>query len=126
KNKLKETAADLKKGIIAFSPLEQGVLTDRYLDGIPQDSRIRTDGRYLTEKSLAPERMEKVKNLSKIAHERGQTLAQMALAWVLKDEAVTSVLIGASKPEQIVENLASAENNAFSKEELEAIDKIVL
>ena len=126
KNGLLDAAKQEKKGIIAFSPLEQGVLTDRYLNGIPSDSRIRTDGRYLTEKSLSEERMEKVRALSKIAHERGQTLAQMALAWVLKDEAVTSVLIGASKPEQIVENLASADNNVFSEEEIKAIDEICL
>lgn len=126
KNGLLDAAKQEKKGIIAFSPLEQGVLTDRYLNGIPSDSRIRTDGRYLTEKSLSEERMEKVRALSKIAHERGQTLAQMALAWVLKDEAVTSVLIGASKPEQIVENLASADNNVFSEEEIKAINEICL
>lgn len=125
-NGLLKAAKQEKKGIIAFSPLEQGVLTDRYLDGIPADSRIRTDGRFLTEKSLDASRMEKVRNLSKIAHDRGQTLAQMALSWVLKDEAVTSVLIGASKPAQIVENLASADKNNFTEDELKEIDKIIL
>jgi len=125
-NGLLKAAKQEKKGIIAFSPLEQGILTDRYLDGIPDDSRIRTDGRFLTKKSLDATRMEKVKKLSKIAGDRGQTLAQMALSWVLKDEAVTSVLIGASKPTQIVENLASVDKTSFTENELKEIDKIVL
>ncbi len=126
KNGLLASAEKEGKGVIIFSPLEQGVLTDRYLDGIPEDSRIRTSGRFLTEATLTPERMEKVQKLNEIAKERGQSLAQMALAWVLNHSAVTSVLIGASKPEQILENLKSTENIAFSAEELQKIDQIVL
>lgn len=123
RNGLKETAVELKKGIIAFSPLAQGMLTDRYLKGIPEDSRIKTDGRFLTASAVTEERLAQVRALSKIAENRGQTLAEMALAWVLKDGAVTSVLIGASKPSQILDNIKAAENTAFTKEELDEIDK---
>ena len=112
--------------MIIFSPLAQGLLTDRYLKGIPEDSRIRTDGRFLNEKSLTDEKMEKVKKLNEIAKERGQTLAQMALSWVYSREGITSVLIGASKPEQILENLQMTNNIQFSDEELNAIDHILL
>lgn len=121
-NGLKETAARLNKGIIAFSPLAQGLLTNRYLNGIPADSRIATDGRYLKESAITPEKLEKIKALSKIAERRGQTLAEMALAWVLKDGVVTSVLIGASKPSQILDNIKAIQNTSFSAEELEEID----
>ena len=123
-NGLKETAAKLKKGIIAFSPLSQGLLTDRYLKEIPEDSRIRRDGRYLKENALTPEKLDKIQRLNGLAAERGQSLAQMALAWVLRDGVVTSVLIGASKPEQILDNVKVAENANFSDEELESIEKI--
>lgn len=122
-NGLKETAAELKKGIIAFSPLAQGMLTDRYLKGIPEDSRIKTDGRFLTSSAVIEERLAQVKALSKIAESRGQTLAEMALAWVLKDSAVTSVLIGASKPSQILDNIKAVNNTSFTREELDEIDK---
>ena len=100
-NGLKAAAREEGKGIIAFSPLAQGMLTDRYLNGIPQDSRIRTDGRFLQEKTVQA-KMQKIQQLNEIAKERGESLAQMALKWVRKDEDVTSVLIGASKPEQIL------------------------
>lgn len=123
-NGLKETAARLNKGIIAFSPLAQGLLTNRYLNGIPADSRIATDGRYLKESAITPEKVEKIKALSKIAERRGQTLAEMALAWVLKDGVVTSVLIGASKPSQILDNIKAIQNTSFSAEELEEIDEL--
>lgn len=123
-NGLKETAARLNKGIIAFSPLAQGLLTNRYLNGIPVDSRIATDGRYLKESAITPEKLEKIKALSKIAERRGQTLAEMALAWVLKDGVVTSVLIGASKPSQILDNIKAIQNTSFSAEELEEIDEL--
>ena len=123
-NGLKEAANKLKKGIIAFSPLEQGLLTDRYLNGIPSDSRIKKDGRYIQENALTPERLSQIKQLNDLASKRGQSLAQMALAWILRDGIVTSVLIGASKPQQILDNLAAAKNTSFSSEELELIDKI--
>ena len=104
-NGLKSTAVRLEKGIIAFSPLAQGMLTNRYLNGIPADSRIMTDGRFLKQSAVTPERLEQIRKLNEIAKERGQTLAEMALAWVLKDGVVTSVLIGASKPSQILDNI---------------------
>ncbi len=122
KNGLKETAARLQKGIICFSPLAQGMLTDRYLHGIPADSRIRTDGRFLQESALTPKRLEQIRTLAAIAAARGQSLAQMALSWILRDGVVTSVLIGASRPEQILDNIRSVKNTRFSAEELAAID----
>ena len=125
-NGLKQTAKELKKGIIAFSPLAQGMLTDRYLKGIPEDSRIKTDGRFLTESSITEEKLAQIKALSEIAKNRGQTLAEMALAWVLKDGDVTSVLIGASKPSQILDNIKATENTSFTEEELLLIDKYSL
>lgn len=123
-NGLKSTAARLEKGIIAFSPLAQGMLTDRYLNGIPADSRIMTDGRFLKQSAVTPERLEQIRKLNEIAKERGQTLAEMALAWVLRDGVVTSVLIGASKPSQILDNIKAINNTAFSAEELKRIDEI--
>ena len=123
-NGLKSTAARLEKGIIAFSPLAQGMLTNRYLNGIPADSRIMTDGRFLKQSAVTPERLEQIRKLNEIAKERGQTLAEMALAWVLKDGVVTSVLIGASKPSQILDNIKAINNTAFSAEELKRIDEI--
>lgn len=121
-NGLKEMAHKLNKGIIAFSPLAQGLLTDRYLKGIPEDSRIKTDGRFLKAEILTEKKLMQIANLNEIAKQRGQTLAQMALAWILKDNIVTSVLIGASKPEQILMNLEAMDNIAFSSEELKLID----
>ena len=123
-NGLKETAAKLHKGIIAFSPLAQGMLTDRYLHGIPEDSRIRTDGRFLKENALTQERLGQIRKLNDLAAERGQTLAEMALAWILRDGIVTSVLIGASRPEQILDNIKALENTHFTEEELRIIDYI--
>lgn len=122
-NGLKQTAAELKKGIIAFSPLAQGMLTDRYLHGIPEDSRIKTDGRFLKEGSITEERLAQIRGLNEIAKNRGQTLAEMALAWVLRDGIVTSVLIGASKPSQILDNIKATENTTFTQDELDEIDK---
>lgn len=126
KNGLKETAHKLGKGIIAFSPLAQGMLTDRYLNGIPSDSRIKTDGRFLQETALTPERLGQIKKLNELAAKRGQTLAEMALSWILKDGVVTSVLIGASKPSQILDNIKAIQNTVFSKEELDLINEISL
>lgn len=111
-------------GIIAFSPLAQGTLSTKYLHGIPEDSRVKTDGRFLKEQDLTPEKLEKIRALDALAKRRGQTLPQMALAWVLKDSDVTSVLIGASRPEQIVENCEMLKSAPFTQEELDCIEKI--
>ncbi len=112
-------------GCIAFSPLQQGILTGKYLNGVPADSRIGTGkSPYLHEDALKPELLEKVRKLNEIAEKRGQTLAQMALAWILKDGKVTSVLIGASRPEQILDNIKALDNIVFSEEELRRIDEI--
>ena len=123
-NGLKQAARECQKGIISFSPLAQGMLTDRYLNGIPEDSRIKTDGRFLNQEKLAPH-IEQIKKLNDIAAKRGETLAQMALKWVVKDDDVTSVLVGASKPQQILENLKVMEGTGFSEEELRMIDEVV-
>lgn len=125
-NGLKDTAAELGKGIIAFSPLAQGVLTNRYLNGIPEDSRIMTDGRFLTKDALTEERLQQIRNLNGIAAGRGQTLAEMALSWVLRDGIVTSVLVGASRPEQVLDDIRAIQNLEFSKEELAKIDSVSL
>ena len=125
-NGLKDTARELQKGLITFSPLAQGQLTDRYLNGIPADSRIRTDGRYLKEATLAPHRMEQIRRLNDLAAQRGESLAQMALGWLLRQEEVTSVLIGASKPQQILDNVKALSCAPFTEEELRLIDKISL
>ncbi len=124
-NGLKAYAAQDGIGLIAFSPLAQGLLTDRYLQGIPSDCRIRTDGRFLQETAINESYLAKVTRLNALANERGQTLAQMALSWVLRDGDVTSVLIGASKPEQIVDNAAIVHAPAFSAEELRLIEDII-
>ena len=126
RNGLKDTAAELGKGIIAFSPLAQGLLTDRYLKGIPADSRIMTDGRFLKEQSLTEEKLEQIRKLNELAARRGQTLAQMALSWILRDGIVTSVLVGASKPQQVLDNIKAAENTVFTADELALIDRISL
>lgn len=126
KNGILSSAIAKEKGMIIFSPLAQGLLTDRYLGGIPKDSRVMTDGRFLNEKSLSAQMLEKIEKLNQIAQKRGQSLAQMALSWVYSRQGITSVLIGASKPEQIIENLKMAENLSFTKEELDEIDTIVL
>lgn len=124
RNGLKETSAKLNKGIIAFSPLEQGMLSDRYLNGIPQDSRIRTDGRFLQATALTETRLQQIRDLNELAAKRGQTLAEMALAWILRDGIVTSVLVGASKPSQILDNIGALKNTAFTDEEKNMIDSI--
>lgn len=126
KNGLKDMAVKKKKGIIAFSPLAQGTLTDRYLNGIPADSRVKTDGRFLKESQLTEEKLSQIRALNEIAKERGETLAQMALKWVLKDGAVTSVLIGASRPQQILDNLKVLESAGFTQAELEKINAAAL
>lgn len=113
-------------GSIAFSPLAQGLLTNKYLHGIPEDSRAKkVSSRFLNEKDITAEKLEKIRQLNDIAGERGQTLAQMALAWVLRNDVVTTVLIGASKPEQIVDNKNIINNLCFSDKELEMIEEIL-
>ena len=112
-------------GSIAFSPLEQGLLTDKYLKGIPADSRAAKDGRYLKPEQIAPEKLYMISQLNEIAKKRGQTLAQMAIAWLLKDPRITSVLIGVSKPEQLDDNVAAVKNSSFSEEELSQIKAIL-
>ena len=124
-NGLKETSAKLGKGIICFSPLAQGLLSDRYLKDIPADSRVKKDGRFLKEETVNEKRDILIK-LNEIASARNQTLAEMALAWILKDSAITSVLVGASRPGQILDNIKALENTSFSKEELAAIDKLTI
>ena len=124
KNGLKEKAKELGKGIICFSPLAQGILTDRYLKGIPEDSRVRTSGQFLRESQITDDKIQKVAALNELAAKRGQTLAEMALAWILKDGYVTSVLIGASKPSQILDNIKATENIVFTEEEIRLIDSI--
>ncbi|MGN0023749.1 MAG: L-glyceraldehyde 3-phosphate reductase [Elusimicrobiaceae bacterium] len=123
-NGLKKYALKNGLGLIAFSPLAQGLLTGRYLNGVPADSRIAKDGRFLKRADLTPERLLQIVALNKVAEKRGQTLAQMALNWVLRDEAVTSVIIGASRPEHVKENLGVMAFPSFTEEELEEIDKI--
>ena len=125
KNGLKDMSAKLNKGIISFSPLAQGLLTDRYLNGVPDDSRIATDGRFLKTDNLTEKKLNAIRELNEMAKSREQSLAQMALAWVLKDGIVTSVLIGASKSEQVLDNIAAIKNTEFSDEELKKIDKVV-
>lgn len=112
-------------GIITFCPLAQGLLTDRYLNGIPQDSRIRTDGRFLKEDAIDENTIAKIRALNDIAKQRGQSLAQMALAWILRDDDITSVLIGASRPSQIIDNVGMLSNLSFSEEERSRIDDIL-
>jgi L-glyceraldehyde 3-phosphate reductase len=112
-------------GCIPFSPLSQGMLTDKYLNGIPADSRVATSGVFLNEKNITPDKIEKIKKLNDIAKQRGQKLVHMALAWILKDKRITTVLIGASKPEQIIDSLKCLNNIEFSKEELKSIDEIL-
>lgn len=123
-NGLKETAFRLKKGIIVFSPLAQGLLTNRYINCIPQDSRIKKDGRYLKESALTQEKLAQIRALNRVAEARGQSLAQMALSWLLRNEEVTSVLVGASKPEQLLDNIKALDNLSFTDEELKKIDEI--
>ena len=125
-NSLKKVTDELKKGLIVFSPLAQGRLSDRYLNGIPADSRVRTDGRFLNEDSLDEKSLGQIRALNEIALKRGESLACMALAWVLQNKEVTSVLIGASKAEQIKENIKAIKAGKFTEEELKLIDQISL
>ncbi len=112
-------------GCIPFSPLAQGLLTDKYLGGIPADSRVATSGVFLKESSITPEKIEVISKLNEIAKSRGQKLSHMALAWILKDKRITTVLIGASKPEQITDSIKALDNTSFSAEEIKLIDYIL-
>ena len=121
---LLDTLAEENVGLIAFSPLAQGMLTDRYLHGIPADSRAAR-GMFLKKEQITEEKLKKIRQLNKIAESRGQSLAQMALAWLLKDDRVTSVLIGASSVKQLKDNLAAMENTGFPSDQLTEIDRIL-
>ncbi|MDU6387229.1 MULTISPECIES: L-glyceraldehyde 3-phosphate reductase [unclassified Pantoea] len=125
-NGLLETLGDNGVGCIAFSPLAGGVLTDRYLQGIPDDSRVASGSKFLREDQLTDEKMEKVRKLNEIAQQRGQKLAQMALAWTLRDARVTSVLIGASKTAQIDDAVEMLANRHFTIAELSAIEGVLI
>jgi L-glyceraldehyde 3-phosphate reductase len=112
-------------GCIPFSPLAQGLLTDKYLHGIPADSRVATSGVFLNESNITPEKIEIISKLNDVAKSRDQKLAHMAIAWLLKDDRVTSVLIGASKPEQVTDSIKALDNIIFSQQELDQIDAIL-
>jgi len=112
-------------GCIPFSPLAQGLLTDKYLHGIPADSRAVTSGVFLNQSHITPEKIETVSRLNIIAEKRGQKLAHMALAWLLRKPVVSSVLIGSSKPGQIIDSIKALENTSFSDEELKMIDSVL-
>lgn len=119
---LKETLKDLGIGSIAFTPLAQGMLTDKYLDGVPEDSRA-AQGKSLRREFLNPRAIDTIRQLNEIARRRGQSLAQMALAWVLRDEGITTALIGASKPSQVVDCVGAVANLDFTAEELDEIER---
>lgn len=124
-DELLDTLDQVGIGSIVFSPLEQGILTSRYLKGIPKDSRAATQGSYLKAESITPALIEAVQKLNVIAQERGQSLAQMAIAWLLKDERVTSVLIGVSRVAQLKDNIQALDNLKFTANELESIETIL-
>ncbi|MCL6273502.1 L-glyceraldehyde 3-phosphate reductase [Muricauda sp. 2012CJ35-5] len=112
-------------GSIAFSPLEQGILTNKYLNGMPADSRAVKDARYLKSDQITPEILKKVQSLNEIASNRNQSLAQMALAWVLRDQKITTVLVGVSKQKQLLDNISALANLEFTAEELNQIETIL-
>lgn len=121
---VKSFCAQNGMGVIAFSPLAQGLLTDKYLHGIPDDSRIAKDHRFLHSEDLTADRLSQIASLNELAHKRGQSLAEMALAWIEKDNDVCSVIIGASRPEQILDNVKFLEKPEFSSEEITRINQI--
>lgn len=121
---LASTAKEKGFGLIAFSPLAQGLLTDRYLNGVPDDSRIGKGGPFLKREQLTDEKLKQIRGLNDLASQRGQTLSQMALSWVLANDAVTSVLVGASSPEQITQNLCVLDAPEFTADELRSIEEI--
>lgn len=121
-----DTSLELGQGNVVFSPLAQGLLSDRYLNGIPEDSRVKHDPRFLKESNLTPEMIHKISSLNEIAKERGESLADMALEWVLRDGKVTSCIIGASSKEQVLINCKAVDGKEFSEEQLTRIDEIAL
>ena len=125
KNGLKETSYRLRKGIISFSPLAQGLLTDRYIDGIPNDSRAASSSKFLNSEDITVQKLDVIKKLNAHALQRGETLSEMALKWVLKDDKVTSVLVGVSKSSQLLKNIKAASGNLFTLDELNIIEEIV-
>ena len=125
KNGLKETSYRLRKGIISFSPLAQGLLTDRYIDGIPNDSRAASSSKFLNSEDITVQKLDVIKKLNAHALQRGETLSEMALKWVLKDDKVTSVLVGVSKSSQLLKNIKAASGTLFTLPELQLIDQIV-
>ena len=125
RNGLLSSVNELGLGLIVFSPLEQGLLTDRYLHGIPEDSRVHQTGRFLKEKDITEEKLAVIRRLNDIAARRGQSLAQMAITWLLNREGVTSVLVGASKPSQIEDNVKAANAAPLTAEEFAEIDAAV-
>ena len=118
-------AAEYGSGFIAFSPLAQGLLTDKYLNGIPEHSRAARSTGFLQQSQVTPEKVEAARQLNAIALRRGQTLAEMALAWVLRDERMTSVIVGASSVKQLADNLHALDNLTFTTDELEEIEQIL-
>ncbi len=124
RNGLRDYAAENGIGLVAFCPLAQGLLTGKYDNGIPSDSRIKTDGRYLHTDDVTKDKLDRVRIVSELAKERGQTTAQTALSWVLREGKVTTALIGASKPEQIKENVRAVSNQNFSDEEIKILEKV--
>ncbi|MCL6219358.1 L-glyceraldehyde 3-phosphate reductase [Zunongwangia pacifica] len=125
KDRLLDTLEKVGVGSIVFSPLQQGILTDKYLNGIPENSRAALESGHLQKNQITPEIVEQVQQLNEIAKNRNQTLAQMAVAWLLKDERVTSVLVGVSKVKQLEDNIAALDHLEFSSVELEKIESIL-
>lgn len=124
-NGLLQTLEEEGSGAVVFKPLEQGLLTGKYLHGIPADSRIRRDPRFLKEGDLNPSLTQKIGELASVAADRGQSMAQMALAWTLRDTRVTSAIIGASRASQITENIGALQRLTFTEDELRRIDAIL-
>ena len=122
---LTDTLREEKVGLICFAPLQGGLLTDRYLNGIPADSRAGHDPRFLKPDAITEDKLVKIRALNELAKNRGQKLSQMALQWVLRDEVVTSALIGASRPSQVIDNVQAAHGPAFTTDELAEIDRIL-
>ncbi len=125
-NRLLDQLGRQGTGAIAFSPLEQGLLTNKYLDGFPEDSRAVKDGRYLNADQITSDKLDIVRRLNTLAEKRGQTLAQMAVAWLLKDERITTVLVGVSRSKQLLDNIGALDNIEFSDSELKEIENILI